>query len=66
VVVTCGPTQVAVEYGVAIGGLFAASWCRAFMVEVVVGAAAVSALWDFVAGHAYVSGVAKLEAVFAH
>jgi len=43
-VVTCGPTQVAVEYGVAAGGLFVAAWCCAFVVKVVVGAATVSIL----------------------
>jgi len=36
------------------------------VVEVVVGAAAVSTLGDLVAGHAYVSGVAELEAVLAY
>jgi len=65
-VITCRPAQVAVEYGMAAGGLLVAARCCAFVVEVVVGAAAVSTLWNLVAGHAYVCGVAKLETVFAH
>ena len=46
--------------------MFVVSWCSVFMVEMVVDAAAVSAFGDFVAGHAYISGVAELETVFAH
>ena len=65
-IITCGPAQVAVEYGVGTAGLFPASWCYAFMVKMVVGAATLPTLWNLVAGHAYISGVAKLEAVFAH
>ena len=47
-------------------GFLVAFWCCAFVVEVVVGAATVSTLCNFVAGHAYVGGVAKLEAILAH
>jgi len=65
-VIPCGPTQVAVENGVTAGCFFVASWCCALMVEVIVGAAAVSTLWSFAAGHAYIRGMAELEAVFAH
>jgi len=65
VVVSCGPTQVAVEYRVAAGGLLVATWCSAFVVEVVVSAAAVSAFRDLVVGHAYIGGVAELKAVLA-
>jgi len=36
------------------------------MVEVVVGAAAVTTLWNLVASHAYIGGVAELKAVLAH
>jgi len=66
VLVACDPAQVAVEYGVAAGGLLVATWCCAFMVKVVVGATAVSTPWCLVAGHAYISRVAEFEAVFAH
>jgi len=65
VVVACGPAQVAVQYGVTAGGLLIAAWCRAFVIEVVVGTAAISTLGDFVAGHAYIGGVAELQAVLA-
>ena len=61
----CGPAQVAVQYGVAAGGLLIAPWCHAFMIEVVVGTAVVSTLGDFVASHAYISVVAELKAVLA-
>jgi len=65
-VVTCGPAQVAVEYGVVTGGfLIVAQYC-AFVVELVVGTATVSALWDLAAGHVYVGGVAKLKAVLEY
>jgi len=47
-------------------GLPLAAWYCAFMVEVVVGTATVSALWHLVAGHAFVGGVAKFKAVLAH
>jgi len=65
-VVTCGPAQVAVEYCVAAGSLLVVAWCCAFMVEMIVGTAAVSTLGDLVAGHAYISGVAEFKAVLAH
>jgi len=52
VVVICGPTQVVVEYSVSTGGLLIASWSCTLVVEVVVGAAAVSTLRSLVAGHA--------------
>ena len=55
--VTCGPAQVTVEYCVAARGFLVAAWCSTFVVEVVVGTAAVSALGDFVAGHAHIRGV---------
>jgi len=63
--VSCSPAQVSVEYCVVAKGLLIASWCCAFMVEIVVGAAAVFAFEDLVAGHAYISGVAGLKAVLA-
>jgi len=65
-VVACGPAQVVIQYGVTAGRLFVAAWSCALMVKVVVGATAVSALWDLVAGHAYISGVAELETVLAY
>jgi len=52
IVVSRSPTQVGVVYRVAAGGHFVASWCHALMVEMIVGAAAVSAYEDLVAGHA--------------
>jgi len=65
-VVTHGPTQVAVKYCMAAGGLLVTAWCHALAVKVVVGAAAVSTLGDLVASHAYISGVAESKAVLAH
>ena len=65
-VVTCGPRQVAVEYGVSAGRFFIASWGGTLVVEVVVGSSTVGAPGDLVAGHAYVGWVTKFEAVFAH
>ena len=64
--VTCGPAQIAVEYCVAAGGLLVAACCCAFMVEMIVGTAAVSPLEALVAGHAHISGVAEFKAVLAH
>ena len=64
--VACGPAQVAIQYGVMAGRLLVAAWCRAFAIKVVVGATAVSALWDLVASHAYIGRVAELEAVLAY
>jgi len=64
-VVACGPAQVAVEYRIAARGLLIASWYYVFMIEVIVGATAVSTFGDLVAGHAYISGVTELKAVFA-
>jgi len=64
-VVSCGPTQVAVEYRVTARGFLIATWCSAFVVKVVVSDATVSAFGDLVAGHAYVGGVAELKAVLA-
>jgi len=66
VVVTSGPAQVVVEYAMVARGFLVAFWCCAFIVEVVLGAAAVSILWNFVAGHVYVSRVPELKAVLAH
>ena len=57
--VTCGPAQVAVEDGMSAGGFFVATWGGAFVVEMVVGSSTVGASGDLVAGHAYVSWVAK-------
>ena len=65
-VVTCGPAQVAVEYGVSAGGFFIAYWGSAFVVEVVVGSSTVGAPGGLVAGHAHVGWVTEFEAVFAH
>jgi len=64
-VVSYGPTQVAVEYCMVARSLFIVSWYCVFMVEVVVGAAAVSTFGYLVPGHAYISGIAKLKAVLA-
>ena len=60
-----GSTQVAVQDGVTAGCFLVASQCCAFVVEVVVAAAAVPTLGHFVAGHAYVGVVSKLETVLA-
>jgi len=64
-VVSRGPAQVEVEYRVAVSGLLVATWCCAFVVEVVVSATAVSVFEDLVAGHAYIGGVAELKTVLA-
>ena len=65
VVVSCSLPQVTGEYCVSARGLFVASWYCAFIVEIVVGATAVSAFGDLGAGYAYISGVAELKAVLA-
>ena len=64
--VACGPAQVTVQYSVAAGCLLIAAWCSAFVVEMVVGAAAVSTFGGLVASHAHVGWMAKLEAVFTY
>ena len=63
--VPCDSTKVTVQDGVAAECFLVVSRCYAFMVEVVVDAAAVPTLGHFVAGHAYVSEVSKLKAVLA-
>jgi len=65
VVVPYGPALVAVEYCVGARCFFVASWYCAFIVEIIAGAAAISAFGDLVAGHAYINGVAELKVVLA-
>jgi len=65
-VVTCSAAQVAVENGVAAGGLLIAVSCCAFIVKVVVGTTAVSTFWNLATGHAHIGEVAKFKAVVAY
>jgi len=62
-VITCGPAQVAVEYGMSAGGFFIASWCGAHIVEVLVGSSTVGASGSLVAGHAYIYCMSELNVV---